>query len=341
MKLTKIKIKKILSFLLLGIVIIYIVYYVYTLYAQNHRKRETPHSISQVDKTYIHDNIQPIPTITNINTGTINVAPTFYIEDLPTSLPGYAYTKFDINQQYINDIFTTFNLTKLLENTDYPYRSIIGTHNDYSITIDIDGNSILYQKDNGPYFIYKNFSENTPNDIINAVDILKIPKRLGIPISKYQQAGFQLYDFNSTEPIQVQNIEQANVIKYSFVAKLNGYPVIDKPTDISSNSIDIYVDAKHETIKVFANFIGTVSKTSNYKLKNITEITNDIQAGKANLISGTFPIGEDLKYTSIEHGYIAYYANDTKLVPVLVLVGNSYTVYNNHGKGYAVLDVIK
>ena len=332
--------KKKTALLLFGFIALCTMSLLYIINFKKNDSRKNDNDTEQLAHVILYDKIQTLQSI-NKNSKNIYASPAMKIEHTYDYVYSYAYEPYVISEKYIAEVFKELHLKKVLENKSPPYRMILGTNeNREEVRIGIDENTLTYTKDS--VYSNKSFSPNAVESDYNRYINDPILVKLKIPINRYTFDKSSYYDFSSPEPIAVKHLVNATTIKFSYIAKHKDIPIVDKKLNITQNKLDIYVNSNNEIIKIDINFVGNVKQQlDKYKIKNVNDVINDINNGKAKFITSTASPGDDILYTNVYKGYISYYAIDSKLLPFYVLVGNSGTSYNKVNKSYVFLDATK
>jgi len=302
------------------------------------RDKVEPDSLSEVT---IINQLEPNPALTGQSTEIVQISKSVDLASIPESLPVYSYTKnSELIQQNANGIVQRYNLTINAEvETPTQGKVMAASQNTFSMTAEIDRGVITFTDSNIGQEVFSadidiNRYESSAREFLT---------NTGINNSHYvlEEVAYKS-NYNSPQPVVVENYGQANIIELTFKSKINNYALIDKNGSLSANTIIVWLDPSFVVKKFYYEYTGSIGRKSRQvSLKTEGEILQDLNNNKAKLINTDLTTGNDITYTIARNAEIAYLAVNNELVPVLKIEGETHTTGSEIAKGDLIMNVIK
>ena len=165
---------------------------------------------------------------------------------------------------------------------------------------------------------------------------------LGLDIEDFEYSGYKFYSASENEMDEVSSISSAKLVEISYEAKVNDYPIMENSYGSTANFLHIWLNANMQIIKVDYKPIGTIGqKVGTYNLKSLSDITSEVNSGKAKLVSTQLLPGQNIVSTTVQNAKLGYYSINGYLVPVYILEGMSNSVDGDIAKSYLILEAVK
>jgi len=310
-------------------------------------KPSTPYPLANVDITkYIVPNSALLeePSITPVVSDSFE-----FPKDFPKSAPIYNYSpKVFFNDININELLTKLNVVTVLDRNDPVLgKMLLAAKDGRSLSVYFDSGEFEYtdEGESDSQIVAAPFSTSLNIDTYKQKSEAYLQSiNIGFSNSKYSFIKSTYLNSSGGDVYEVANPQSADMIEFLYGANVDGYPLIDRKGNLSSNSIKIWANSNSEIIKVKYLAVGTVGdKIDEYPLKNKKQVLEDIKNNKAILINGSFEIAEKINGIFIKTISLAYYAVDDKLIPIYILEGvvstqgiSGYT----SGNGYLFIEAV-
>lgn len=296
----------VLSFIILGILIYQLV-------------TATPRELPLAEVEIIDGFERDIEGLT-LDPGRVNLSTTFSLNvHGKTDIPILIYEPVDINLA-IEQFTSELELNSVEEIEVFAGESVMNYFNSAGDTLTAypSHNLLIYTK---PFPDEVNFrNEVMPSmEEIQAEATRKL-QQLGLYSNNLELKSTAYLEYPSVHREPVFSANAANAVELTYTYRINGISIIDSPTYLYPNEIQIRLDKDLNMVKFHSNVVGQIGQeTALTTINGTNAIREKVQQDGLKLLTTNHPAGKNYSVTGVSSGELMYYAHGDRLIPVFIL----------------------